>query len=204
MIRYDKEDEDEEEEDHLAPADPAAVGFPVDQDPSDEETEPFETDEVCAGTIPSPPLPIPSPPPSSPTYIEAPLGFRAAGIRQRDTPPSPIHETEIPEICLPLHKRPCHTAPTPRLSMPGTLMSSEFGYGGAKVSRVAWAQSMDASDKATIIEMLAADRRRQKQLIEALKQLEKLQAQMTQFQRQQGPANGLAQPEVSEEAGSSS
>ncbi|GKE56895.1 hypothetical protein Tco_1496080, partial [Tanacetum coccineum] len=62
--------------------------------------------------IPSPPLPIPSPPPNSPTYSEAPLGFRAAGIRQRDTPPSPVHETEIPEICLPLRKRPCRTAPT--------------------------------------------------------------------------------------------
>ncbi|GKF17522.1 hypothetical protein Tco_0062440 [Tanacetum coccineum] len=49
--------------------------------------------------IPSPPLLIPSPPPNSPTYIEAPLGFRAAGIRQRDTPPSPVHETEILEIC---------------------------------------------------------------------------------------------------------
>ncbi|GKD72487.1 hypothetical protein Tco_1330769, partial [Tanacetum coccineum] len=31
----------------------------------------------------------------------------------RDALPSPVHETEIPEICLPLHKRPCHTAPTP-------------------------------------------------------------------------------------------
>ncbi|GJV84882.1 hypothetical protein Tco_1524780 [Tanacetum coccineum] len=64
--------------------------------------------------IPSPPLPIPSPPPNSPTYIEAPPGFRAAGIRQRDTPPSLVHETEIPKICLPLCKRPCRTTPTLR------------------------------------------------------------------------------------------
>ncbi|GJV22034.1 hypothetical protein Tco_1371054 [Tanacetum coccineum] len=63
--------------------------------------------------IPSPPLPIPSPPPNSPTYIEGSLGSRAASIRQRDALPSPIHETEIPEIYLPLRKRPCHTAPTP-------------------------------------------------------------------------------------------
>ncbi|GKG59293.1 hypothetical protein Tco_0604944, partial [Tanacetum coccineum] len=38
---------------------------------------------------------------------------RAVGIRQRDTLLSPVHETETPEICLPLCKRPCHTAPTP-------------------------------------------------------------------------------------------
>ncbi|GJT37823.1 hypothetical protein Tco_0937688 [Tanacetum coccineum] len=249
-------EEDEEEEEHLAPADPAAVAFPVDQDPSDEETEPFETDESAATPpspphptyrIPSPPLPIPSPPPNSPTYIEAPLGFRAAGIRQRDTLPSPVHETEIPEICLPLH------------AAPRRLMSSELGYGitdtwddlvgaiqkiapttlegvnqrvtelvatvdqedgimyslrtallmeeEARVSCVAWAQSMDARDKARsegmllrttviaqqleITELRAADRRRQA-------------AQMTEFQRNQGPANGPAQPEVPEEAGSHS
>ncbi|GJR41423.1 hypothetical protein Tco_1217107 [Tanacetum coccineum] len=54
------------------------------------------------------PLPIPSPPPK-PTYIEGSLGSRAAGIRQRDALPSPVHETEMPEMCLPLRKRPCRT-----------------------------------------------------------------------------------------------
>ncbi|GJS30028.1 hypothetical protein Tco_0490648 [Tanacetum coccineum] len=63
--------------------------------------------------IPSPPLPIPSPPPNSPTYVEGSLGSRAAGIRQRDALPSPVHETEMPEICLPLRKRPCRTTPGP-------------------------------------------------------------------------------------------
>ncbi|GJV87242.1 hypothetical protein Tco_1531180 [Tanacetum coccineum] len=279
--------------------------------------------------IPSPPLPIPSPQPNSPTYSEAPLGFRAVRIRQRDTPPSPIYETTISKICLPLRKRPCRTAPTPRYEVeeslttgatrqdgpavaraglygfvdmvdaaPGRLMYSELGYGitdtwddlvgaiqeitpttlegvnqrvtelvatvdqeddimyslledaredrsllrgrvnmlfidkqyhrrtallmeeEARVSCVAWAQSMDANDKvhsegmslrtmviaqqSEIIEMLAAEHRRQKQLIEALKLLKKLQAQMTEFQRQQGLANGPVQPEVPEEAGSSS
>ncbi|GKF60763.1 hypothetical protein Tco_0177549, partial [Tanacetum coccineum] len=33
--------------------------------------------------IPSPPLPIPSPPPNSPTYVEGSLGSRAARIRHR-------------------------------------------------------------------------------------------------------------------------
>ncbi|GKG19323.1 hypothetical protein Tco_0376422, partial [Tanacetum coccineum] len=41
---FDDDDDVEEDEEHLAPVDPAAVAFPDDQDPSDEETEPFETD----------------------------------------------------------------------------------------------------------------------------------------------------------------
>ncbi|GJW00113.1 integrase, catalytic region, zinc finger, CCHC-type containing protein [Tanacetum coccineum] len=63
--------------------------------------------------IPSPPLPIPPPPPNGPTYVEGSLGSRATGIRQRDALPSHIHETEMPEMCLPLRKRPCRTTPSP-------------------------------------------------------------------------------------------
>ncbi|GKF84292.1 hypothetical protein Tco_0249190, partial [Tanacetum coccineum] len=85
--------------------------------------------------IPSPPLPIPSPPPNSPTYIEAPLGFKAAGIRQRDTPPSPVHETEILEICLPLRKRSCRTAPTPRYEVGESLATGAARQDGPTVAR---------------------------------------------------------------------
>ncbi|GKE78000.1 hypothetical protein Tco_1544120, partial [Tanacetum coccineum] len=63
--------------------------------------------------IPSPPLPIPLQPPNRPTHIEGSLGSQATGIRQRDTRPSPVHETEMPEICLPLCKRPRRTTPGP-------------------------------------------------------------------------------------------
>ncbi|GJR64548.1 hypothetical protein Tco_0010613 [Tanacetum coccineum] len=48
--------------------------------------------------------------------------------------------------------------------------------------------------------MLAADHRRQAQFIEALKLLKRLQTQMTEFERQQGPAKGPAQPDAPEEA----
>ncbi|GJW56421.1 hypothetical protein Tco_0103152 [Tanacetum coccineum] len=51
----------------------------------------------------------PLPPPNGPTYVEGSLGSRAAGIRQRDALPSPIHETEMPEMWLPLRKRLCRT-----------------------------------------------------------------------------------------------
>ncbi|GJZ65404.1 hypothetical protein Tco_0622100 [Tanacetum coccineum] len=88
----------------------------------------------------------------------------------------------------------------------------------ARMSREAWGRSMDASDLAraevmslpdrrrqtVITEMLAADHRRQEQLAKALKLVKRLQTQMAELQRQQGPANGPAQPELPEEAGSSS
>ncbi|GJU91528.1 hypothetical protein Tco_1303951 [Tanacetum coccineum] len=104
----------------------------------------------------------------------------------------------------------------------------------ARMSREAWGRSMDASDLAraevmslrttvlaqqsqirelqsadrrrqtVITEMLAADHRRQKQLTEALKLIKRLQTQMAEFERQQGPAKGPAEPEIPEEAGSSS
>ncbi|GKE10206.1 hypothetical protein Tco_1413757, partial [Tanacetum coccineum] len=40
--------------------------------------------------IPSPPFPVPSPPTTSPTYTEAPLGYRAVGIRLRTASPPPL------------------------------------------------------------------------------------------------------------------
>ncbi|GKC71384.1 hypothetical protein Tco_1117267 [Tanacetum coccineum] len=65
-------------------------------------------------------------------------------------------------------------------------------------------QAADCKRQAAIIEMLATDRGRQEQFIEALKLLKRLQTQMTEFERQQGPAKGPAQPNAPEEAGSSS
>ncbi|GKD92456.1 hypothetical protein Tco_1372293 [Tanacetum coccineum] len=104
----------------------------------------------------------------------------------------------------------------------------------ARMSREAWGRSMDASDltraevmslrttmlaqqlqirelqsadrkrQTMITEMVEADHRRQKQLTEALKLIKRLQTQMAEFERQQGPAKGPAQPELPEEARSSS
>ncbi|GKF60015.1 hypothetical protein Tco_0176801 [Tanacetum coccineum] len=65
-------------------------------------------------------------------------------------------------------------------------------------------QATDRMRQAAIIELLAEDRRRQAQFIEPLKLLKALQTQMTEFQRQQGPAKGPAQLDAPEEAGSSS
>ncbi|GJY19997.1 hypothetical protein Tco_0392563 [Tanacetum coccineum] len=142
------EDDDDEEEEHLAPADPTAVAYlAVDPVPSVEETEPFEIDELLAlptlppspltpllsplPQIPSPPLPLPSPPThTSPTYAEAPLGYRAAEIQLRatsplpsPTPPTPLllpsttRRADILEADIPPQKRLRLTAPTPRFEV---------------------------------------------------------------------------------------
>ncbi|GKE06552.1 hypothetical protein Tco_1398570, partial [Tanacetum coccineum] len=74
----------------------------------------------------------------------------------------------------------------------------------AQQSQIRELQSADRRRQTMISEMLAADHRRQKQLIEALKLIKRLQTQMAEFERQQGPAKGPAQPELPEEAGSSS
>ncbi|GJU31513.1 hypothetical protein Tco_1175102, partial [Tanacetum coccineum] len=139
------DDDDDAEDEHLAPAEPAAVAYSADQDPyiayrvtarmsiRTQAPAPFLSEEVAERLlalptpppsplspyssplpqIPSPPLPIPPPPPIIPTYAEGSLGSRAAGIRQRDALPSPIHESEIPEMWLPLRKRLCRTTPGP-------------------------------------------------------------------------------------------
>ncbi|GKF97123.1 hypothetical protein Tco_0292944 [Tanacetum coccineum] len=81
--------------------------------------------------IPSPPLPLPSPPThTSPTYAEAPLGYRAVMIQSRaasplplPTPSSPLllpatdHIEDVPEADVPPYKRLCLTAPTPRFEV---------------------------------------------------------------------------------------
>ncbi|GJT32355.1 hypothetical protein Tco_0922774 [Tanacetum coccineum] len=140
------EDEDgDDEEEHLALANSSAVPV-VDHVPSARDTEAFETDKSAPTppspispqivvplsltqlrrawkTIPSPPLPVsspplplPSPPTTSPTYAEAPLGYKAAGIRMRVASPplllpSTSHRTGIPEAEMPPRKRACFTTP---------------------------------------------------------------------------------------------
>ncbi|GJS24345.1 hypothetical protein Tco_0452977 [Tanacetum coccineum] len=193
----------QEEVEHLAPADPAAVAYSADQDP-------YLAYRVTARMSIRPQAPAPYPPPplliitttNGPYYVKGSLGSRAARIRQRDALPSPVHETEIPEICLPLRKRLCRTTPGPGYeaglygfadmldAAPRCQMSRELGYGitdtwddlvgaiqeiapttlegvnqrvtedrpfhkrtallmeeEARVSRAAWAQSMDACDQ---------------------------------------------------------
>ncbi|GKA51907.1 hypothetical protein Tco_0745103 [Tanacetum coccineum] len=88
-------EEDEVEEERLAPADSTIVALPaVDHAPSVEETEPFETDESAATPPPHPAyrvarlLTIPTPPPSP--------------LSPWSSPPPQIPSPPLPPILLPL------------------------------------------------------------------------------------------------------
>ncbi|GJY51556.1 hypothetical protein Tco_0442403 [Tanacetum coccineum] len=180
--------------------------------------------------IPSPPLPIPSP--ISPTYVEGSLGSRAAGIRQRDALPSQIHETEIPEMWLPLRKRLCRTTPGPgsgrvrQLVLLGRRQTSrELGYGirntwddlvGAiqeiapttleRVNQRVIQLSTTVDQEDEIIYSQLDDARYDRALLRARVNMlyRDRQQTMIELQRQQGPAKDPAEPELPEEASSSS
>nr|GFB72702.1 hypothetical protein [Tanacetum cinerariifolium] len=74
--------------------------------------------------IPSPPLPLLSPPPTDPTYKEAPLGYRATKLQWR------AERDEIFEADLPLQKRLCtiHTDIVKR-GEGSTYAAMQIGYG---------------------------------------------------------------------------
>ncbi|GKF20507.1 hypothetical protein Tco_0069145, partial [Tanacetum coccineum] len=67
----------------------------------------------------------------------------------------------------------------------------------ARLSRAAWAQSMDACDQTR---SKGISLRTTRQLVEALKIVKSLKTQMIELQRQQGPAKDPAEPELPEEA----
>nr|GFB92717.1 hypothetical protein [Tanacetum cinerariifolium] len=146
--------DDDEEDPADYPVDSTVVALPaVDHVPSEEVTKPLPQ-------IPSPPLHIPSPPLDSPNHIE------------------------IPESCLPLWKRLRFASSTP------IMIERE-----ARMAHKAWGLFMDASDNAhldvmslrttlvvqhaLILDLQAADRRRQGVIKELLAADHKRQVQLT-------------------------
>ncbi|GJZ69479.1 hypothetical protein Tco_0633029 [Tanacetum coccineum] len=153
----DEEEEDEEDEEHLAPADSntlhaidlssqlriqrhsrqktatevlivaVAAALPLSSPPP----SPLTPLSSLLPQIPSPPLPLSSPPTyTSPTYAEAPLGYKAAMIRSSAASPLPLlvpsstlllpaidHTEDVPEADVPPQKRLCLTAPAPRFKV---------------------------------------------------------------------------------------
>ncbi|GJT18892.1 hypothetical protein Tco_0877598 [Tanacetum coccineum] len=68
-------------------------------------------------------------------------------------------------------------------------------------SEIVELRAADQRRQTVISELLKADYRRQRQLAETLKIVKSLKAQMIEMQRQQGPAMDPAEPELPEEAG---
>ncbi|GJZ64193.1 hypothetical protein Tco_0620614, partial [Tanacetum coccineum] len=132
----DSKDDDEEEEEHPSLTDSSAV--PIDDPvPSAEDTEAFKTDESAPTPIPSPrpppsphsplssplphipspPLPLSSPPTTSHTYAEASLGYKAVGIQLRAASQSTHHPSKIPSPPL-LLPSTSHRDATLKVDMP--------------------------------------------------------------------------------------
>ncbi|GJV80000.1 hypothetical protein Tco_1515870 [Tanacetum coccineum] len=165
-----------------------------------------------------------------------------AGIRRRDALPSHVHDTEIPEMWLPLRKRLCRTTPvldtrSGRFSAAGTaswdtwddLVGAiqdiatnhpkrgstrrviEFVFYLPRVNTLEidshLPQTLQPSDvrkdaRPTRAAWGTIDGCSSRQLVETLKIVKSLKAQMIEIQRQQGPAKDPAEPELPEEAGS--
>nr|GEV11180.1 hypothetical protein [Tanacetum cinerariifolium] len=86
-----------------------------------------------------PPLPLRLPSVDSPAYVEAPLGYRAVGIRMRASLPplllpSTSHDTDIPEAKMPPRKRACFT-----------IHSSEFEVGESSTASAARQPGLDVA-----------------------------------------------------------
>ncbi|GKD68346.1 hypothetical protein Tco_1322436 [Tanacetum coccineum] len=141
-------DEDEEEEEHSAPADSVVVALPaMDQAPSAEETEPFETDESAATPPPHPAyrvtarISIPAPVPT-PVWSDAEVARLLAISTLPSSPLSPWSSPlpQIPSPSLPL------SPPLPVLSpAPPPSPIRSLGYRAAMIRMRAEAASTSHS-----------------------------------------------------------
>ncbi|GJX87594.1 putative reverse transcriptase domain-containing protein [Tanacetum coccineum] len=99
--------------------------------------------------IPSPLLPVTSPPTTSPTYVEAPLGYKAAEIRE-----------DVPEADVPPWKRLCLTAPTSRFEIWESLAAVAARQPGSSVARrvdYGFMDTVDSSIQAAKERAMTAD-----------------------------------------------
>ncbi|GJR69056.1 hypothetical protein Tco_0015121 [Tanacetum coccineum] len=128
----DIEADDEEEEEHPAPADSTAVALPaIDQAPSAEETEPFETDESAATPPPHPAyrvtarISIPAPVPT-PVWSDVEVSRLLSISTLPSSPLSPWSSPlpQIPSPSLPLILSPLPVSPPlPQIPSPPLLVS---------------------------------------------------------------------------------
>ncbi|GJZ49525.1 putative reverse transcriptase domain-containing protein, partial [Tanacetum coccineum] len=125
--------------------------------------------EALIPAIPSLPLSLPSPPThTSLTYVEAPLGYRAAMIRSSvaslsthhpsEIPspplllPSTTHRDDLPEVDLSLRKRARFTIPTGRFEVRESLSTTAARQAGHTIAHrvdYGFIDTMDASIRAS-------------------------------------------------------
>ncbi|GJZ46488.1 hypothetical protein Tco_0594084, partial [Tanacetum coccineum] len=125
--------------------------------------------------VPSPPLPLPSPTHTSPAYVEAPLGYRAAGIRLRAASPplllpSTTHIDDLPEADIPLRKRACFTTTTGRFEVGESLLASaarQTGHTLAHRIDYGFVDTLDASIRASESRAMTADAHDDRALLRA-------------------------------------
>ncbi|GKE10539.1 hypothetical protein Tco_1414090 [Tanacetum coccineum] len=179
----DEEDDDEEEEylaptdssfvpvDDLALIDAVAATLPSSPPPSPLTPLLSPLPQISSPLLPVPsrPLPLPSPPThTSPTYAEAPLGYRAARIRllRAASPPthhpseipslpllipSTTHRDDLPEADMPLWKRAHFTTPTSRFEdgeSSSAVSARQAGHTLAHTVDYGFIDTMDASIRA--------------------------------------------------------
>ncbi|GKA47063.1 hypothetical protein Tco_0739946 [Tanacetum coccineum] len=177
----DSDSEEDSEEDH--------ADYPADGgDDDDDEGMPFKTDgstttpppppvyrTTSRMSIPSLSVPPPSPPTTSPTYAEAPLGYKAIGIWLRVVSPPTHHLSEIPlppllipsttyrddlpEADMPLQKRARLTAPTGRFKIgesSSAATARQAGHTLAHIVDYGFIDTMNASIRASEIRAMTS------------------------------------------------
>ncbi|GJX24895.1 putative reverse transcriptase domain-containing protein [Tanacetum coccineum] len=152
-------------------------------------------------TLLSSPLPQRPPPPTSPTYAQTPLGYRAAMMRAASPPthhplplpaPSASRRADIPEADVQPRKRLLLTAPTPRFEVggssdaaaarqPGSTMARRVDYSFMNTSEEFYTRHQDAQrDRAALRDEVATLRRALEARVAALE----TQAYRHEWQRQ--------------------
>ncbi|GJX69349.1 putative reverse transcriptase domain-containing protein [Tanacetum coccineum] len=175
------DDDDDAEDEHLAPADPAAVAYSADQDP-------YIAYRVTARMSIRPRACS-----SSRGLLPPGPGFEVGRVPAAGTVGSWMMHG-MTELLLRARVNMLESdRPSNRCT--AVLMEEEARFS----LRSSELQAADRRRESVITELLKADHQRQRHLVETLKIVKSLKTQMIELQRQQGPAKDPAELELPEE-----
>ncbi|GJS17543.1 hypothetical protein Tco_0412015 [Tanacetum coccineum] len=164
-------DDDAKEEEHLAPVDPAAVAFSVDQDPylayiaSTDRMIARRSSELGYGIT------------DTLDGLEDDIIYSQLDDARNFT--ELIIRARVNIVLMDACDHECSER---------AISSSDYGH-GSDSPKIDELHAADRRRQTMISNLLKADHRRQRQLVEALKIVKSLKTQMIELQRQQGPAN---------------